>query len=823
MRVHEIATKTGLDKRKVVQIGKDLGLDVKNPMTNLSDDDANKIFEAIKSNNNKKQESKKPSPRVDVQKIEKKLQEEEKIKLEEERKQKEKQEKERQEREERQRKEKELNDKKLIESKNKEKTDNRPAQKRQNNKTENKEENKNNNNQRSRDNKSSSDNRNSRSRNRNFNKQVEPETIPVEYKDKKPNKKRRKNSSNEDRKYNDNIPSNNKFTRDLTKKTGNTVSKNKAQNRKEKKSDENKVYKVEFPTTVKDFANSVELTASEVIMKLMGMGVMATINENLDEDIVELLALEFGIEIETPEPEEQVPIEERYNLIEEDDEKDLKTRPPVVTVMGHVDHGKTSLLDKIRSASVQTGEAGGITQHIGAYTVRVNDDKITFLDTPGHEAFTMMRMRGAQVTDIAILVVAADDGVMPQTIEAISHAKAADVPIIVAINKMDKPEANPDRIKQELVEHDLVPEDWGGDTIVVPVSARTGDGIDNLLEMVLLLAEVQDLKANPDKNAVCSIIEAKLDKGKGPVASVLVQSGTLRVGDNVASGSTSGRIRAMINDKGKNVKKATPAMPVEIQGLSSVPNAGDLLYQFDDEKTARNFAAENEEAERNEQLNASRVSVDDIFNRIREGELKDFNIVLKADVKGSLEAVTQSLLKLSTDEVKINIVHSAVGGVSESDINLASASDAMIIGFNVRPNNASLELAKNEGVDIKTYTVIYKALEDIESAIKGMNAPEFVENYIGRAEVRDTFKLPNNSIIAGSYVISGKITRDSLVKILRDDVIIHEGEVSSLRRFKDDVKEVNSGYECGIGIDNFNDIKEGDIIEASIMEEVKNE
>ncbi|NLC04459.1 MAG: translation initiation factor IF-2, partial [Tissierellia bacterium] len=500
----------------------------------------------------------------------------------------------------------------------------------------------------------------------------------------------------------------------------------------------------------------------------------------------------------------------------------LKPRPAVVTVMGHVDHGKTSLLDAIKQTSVTEREAGGITQHIGAYTVNVNDKKVVFLDTPGHEAFTSMRARGAQITDIAILVVAADDGVMPQTIEAIAHAKAANVPIIVAINKMDKPDADVDRIKQGLVENGLMPEDWGGDTITVPVSAKNKEGIDELLEMILLVAEIQEFKANPNRNAIGTIVEAQLDKGKGPLATVLVQKGTLKVGDMVVSGLASGRIRAMIDDKGKRVKKAGPSIPVVILGLSEVPNAGELLYVVKDEKEARSQANKRRDIMREQQMKqTSKVSLDDLYEKIALGEIKDLNIIVKGDVRGSIEALTQSLAKLDTDEVKINTIHGGVGGITETDIMLASASNAIVIGFNVRPNLSAIEIAKNESVDIRTYRVIYEAIEDIQAAVKGMHAPKIVEEVLGRARVRATFRLPNNHTIAGIYVMSGKITRNAKVRLLRDDVVIFEGAISSLKRFKDDAREVQTGYEAGLGIDGYNDLKEGDMLEAYILKEVE--
>lgn len=574
---------------------------------------------------------------------------------------------------------------------------------------------------------------------------------------------------------------------------------------------------------VKELADLLGVNISQVITKLITLGVMASQNQEIDSEIASLIAEEFGTHVKVTEPTE-VDLLGEFKLDFEDDSKNLITRPPVVTVMGHVDHGKTSLLDAIRETHVTSGEAGGITQHIGAYTVRVNDKKVVFLDTPGHEAFTAMRARGTSVTDIAILVVAADDGVMPQTIEAINHARAAKVPMIVAINKIDKPTANIERIKQELLENGLLPEDWGGDTITVPVSAKSRMNIDELLEMILLVAEMQELKANPNRNAVGTIIEAQLDKGKGPLATVLVQKGTLSTGDMVVSGVASGRIRAMFDDKGKSIKKAGPSTPVVVLGLSEVPNSGDLMYSVDDEKKARSFAQRNREMVREEQIKSStltRVSLEDLFDRIKEGEIKDLNIIIKADVRGSIEALAQSLEKLDNEEVKINIIHSGVGGINENDIMLASASNAIVIGFNVRPNLSAIEIAKREMVDVRTYRVIYEAIKDIQDAVKGMLSPRLVEEVLGRCQIRQTFKLPNNNTIAGIYVVNGKITRNARVRLLRDDVVIFEGDVSSLRRFKDDVREVVSGYEAGLGLENYNDIKEGDMIEAFIIKEVE--
>ncbi|MFY9214533.1 MAG: translation initiation factor IF-2 [Tissierellaceae bacterium] len=583
---------------------------------------------------------------------------------------------------------------------------------------------------------------------------------------------------------------------------------------------------------VKDLADQLNAQVSQVITKLISLGVMASQNQEIDFDTAQIIAEEFGYKVilrdteddEVDEAEETEEMIAEFQLDYEDDPKDMVTRPPVVTVMGHVDHGKTSLLDAIRHTSVTEGEAGGITQHIGAYSVKVNDKKVVFLDTPGHEAFTSMRARGASITDIAVLVVAADDGVMPQTIEAINHARAAGVPIIVAINKIDKPTANVERLKQELTENGLLPEDWGGDTITVPVSAKQRENIGDLLDMILLVAEMEELKANPNRNAVGTIIEAQLDKGKGPLATVLVQKGTLSTGDMVVSGTASGRIRAMIDDKGNRVDKAGPSTPVVILGLSEVPEAGDQLFAVENERIARTYAERIKEMQRERQLKAtskSQVSLDDLFEQIKEGEIKDLNIIIKADVRGSIEALSQSLEKLDHEEVKINIIHGGVGGITENDILLASASNAIVIGFNVRPNLNAIAASKRDKVDVRTYRVIYEAIEDIEKAVKGMLAPTIVEEVLGRAEVRATFRLPNNSTVAGIYVLDGKITRNAQVRLLRDDIVIFEGGISSLKRFKDDVREVASGYEAGLGLENYNDIKENDMIEAFILKEVE--
>lgn len=569
--------------------------------------------------------------------------------------------------------------------------------------------------------------------------------------------------------------------------------------------------------TVQDLASKMSRKASEVIVKLMKLGVMATINQDLDAETAIIIASEMGVTAE-------VRIEKSKAVVEEivDPEETLKPRPPVVTVMGHVDHGKTSLLDAIRTTEVTASEAGGITQHIGAYQVEINGQKITFLDTPGHEAFTAMRARGAQVTDIAVLVVAAEDGVMPQTIEAINHAKAAGVPIIVAINKIDKENALPDRVKQELTEYGLVVEEWGGDTIAVPVSAKTKYNIEQLLEMILLVAEVKEFKANPNRPAVGNVVEAELDKGKGPVATVLVAKGTLNVGDVIVAGCAFGRIRAMVDDKGRRVKKAGPSMPVEVQGLSEVPGAGDTFDVVADEKLARQIiTARSNERKALEAKSKVKISLEDLFERIKEGEVKELNIIIKADVQGSVEALQQSLLRLSTSEVRVNPIHGGVGAITETDVMLAAASNAIILGFNVRPDSNTKATADIQGVDIRLYRVIYDAIEDVKAAMTGLLEPEYQEVVLGKAKVRQVFKVPKAGNVAGSFVTEGKITRASKIRIIRDGIVIHEGNIESLKRFKDDVKEVLEGYEFGIGLEKFNDIKEDDVIEAYILEEVK--
>ena len=570
--------------------------------------------------------------------------------------------------------------------------------------------------------------------------------------------------------------------------------------------------------TVRDFSEKIGKPAAEILKKLFMMGIVANINQDIDFETCELVAMEYDIELEhqvAKTYEETM----QENAEEVDAEEDLVPRPPVVTIMGHVDHGKTSLLDAIRKTHVTEGEAGGITQHIGAYTVECNGRMITFIDTPGHEAFTSMRARGAQVTDVVILVVAADDGIMPQTVEAINHSKAAGVPIIVAVNKIDKPESNPERVKQQLTEHGLVCEDWGGDTICVPVSAKKQQNLDELLEMVLLQADVLDLKANPNKAAKGTIIEAQLDKGRGPVATVLVQNGTLKIGDPIVAGIAYGRVRAMMNDRGENVKTAGPSCPVEVLGFNEVPSAGDIMNVAE---VSKKVAEERRNRIKAEQLkNLSKVSLEDLFSHIAEGEVKTLNIVVKADVHGSVEAVKQALEKLSNEEVRVKCIHGGVGAITESDVMFASASNAIVIGFNVRPDSGARNLAEQEKVDVRTYRIIYQAIEDVEHAMKGMFKPVFKEVHLGTISVRNTFKVSSVGTIAGAYVQDGKVQRNAQVRVVRDGVVIHEGQIASLRRFKDDVREVAAGYECGIGIENFNDIHEGDVIEAYAMEEVK--
>ena len=627
-------------------------------------------------------------------------------------------------------------------------------------------------------------------------------------------------------------------------KTENNQPKNdnkKAKRKKNKKEKNKKSHKqqpaiIEAPTeetisedtilvkdgmTVGELSEVLSVSSTELIKKLfMELKIMANINQSLTLEQIELIAMDYGKEIQEEVEINKEDLDLYFEV--EDQDKDLKERAPIVTIMGHVDHGKTTLLDTIRNTRVTAGEAGGITQHIGAYQVRAKDKKITFLDTPGHAAFTTMRARGAKITDVTILVVAADDGVMPQTIEAINHAKAAEVPIIVAVNKMDKPQANPDRVMNELVEYGLISEEWGGDTIFVPISALKGEGIDELLENILLVTEMQELKANPNRLALGTVIEAKLDKGRGAVATLLVQNGTLNVGDPLVVGNTYGRVRAMINDRNKNINVAKPSTPVEITGLQDVPNAGDRFVVFGDEKTARQIGEKRQQQyiETTRQA-SSAVSLDTLFEQMKQGEMKDLNIIIKADVQGSVEALAMSLAKIDVEGVNVRIIHTGVGAINESDITLAVASNAVVIGFNVRPDGNAKQMAQTEQVDIRLHSIIYKVIEEIEAAMTGLLDPEFVEKVIGLAEVRQVYKVSKIGTIAGAYVTEGKVSRDGKVRVIRDSVVIYEGEIDTLRRFKDDVKEVQSGYECGMTVENFNDIKEGDVFEVYIMEEVK--
>ncbi|QHW37370.1 translation initiation factor IF-2 [Staphylococcus ursi] len=651
-----------------------------------------------------------------------------------------------------------------------------------------------------------------------------------EQKNTQSNHKNQKQGNNQKQSNNQKQGNNNqqkgKYNAPKQNKKNNKGNKNKKQNKKnvpqqpsEPKELPSKITYTEG-ITVGELSDKLGVDSSEIIKKLFLLGIMANINQSLDIEALELVASDYGVELE-----EEVVIDDNdlsiyFENVEEDEEAIV--RPAVVTIMGHVDHGKTTLLDSIRNTRVTEGEAGGITQHIGAYQITNNGKKITFLDTPGHAAFTTMRARGAQVTDITILVVAADDGVMPQTIEAINHAKEADVPIIVAVNKIDKPTANPDRVMQELAEYNLIPEDWGGDTIFVPLSALSGEGIDDLLEMLILVSEVQELKANPNKAAVGTVIEAELDKSRGPAASLLVQNGTLNVGDALVVGNTHGKVRAMVNDLGKRIKTAGPSTPVEITGLSDVPQAGDRFVVFKDEKKARRIGEAREQENIIQQRQESKnVTLDNLFEQMKQGEMKDLNVIIKGDVQGSVEALAASLMKIDVEGVNVRIIHTATGAINESDVTLAHASNGIIIGFNVRPDAGAKRAADAENVDMRLHRVIYNVIEEIESAMKGMLDPEFEEKVIGQAEVRQTFKVSKVGTIAGSYVTEGKITRDAGVRVIRDGVVLFEGELDTLKRFKDDAKEVAQGYECGITIAKFNDIKEGDIIEAFVMVEVE--
>lgn len=635
------------------------------------------------------------------------------------------------------------------------------------------------------------------------------------------------------KKQNDKSNASKQTTQSNHKKKQNNKKQNKNNNKNKKKDHKKNDKKAsqapkEMPSkitytegiTVGEVAEKLNVDSSEIIKKLFMLGIMANINQSLDIEALELIASDYGVELEEEVVVDDNDLEVYFDGIEEDE--DAEERPAVVTIMGHVDHGKTTLLDSIRNTRVTDGEAGGITQHIGAYQIENKGKKITFLDTPGHAAFTTMRARGAQVTDITILVVAADDGVMPQTIEAINHAKAAEVPIIVAVNKVDKPTANPDRVMQELTEYNLIPEDWGGDTIFVPLSALSGDGIDDLLEMLVLVSEVQELKANADKAAIGTVIEAELDKSRGPAASLLVQNGTLHVGDALVVGNTHGKVRAMVNDLGKRIKTAGPSTPVEITGLQDVPQAGDRFVVFKDEKKAKRIGEAREEANILQQRQESKnISLDNLFEQMKQGEMKDLNVIIKGDVQGSVEALSASLMKIDVEGVNVRIIHTATGAINESDVTLANASNGIIIGFNVRPDAGAKRAAEAENVDMRLHRVIYNVIEEIESAMKGMLDPEFEEQVIGQAEVRQTFKVSKVGTIAGSYVTEGKITRDSGVRVIRDGIVQFDGQLDTLKRFKDDAKEVKQGYECGITVEKYNDIKEGDIIEAYVMVEVE--
>ena len=768
MRIYELAKQIEKDNAEIVALLKEKGIDVKNHMSSIDDEAINIVKAAFGGKEEVKKEEAKP----------------------------EKEHKEASPKNEN-KPEHKANDKKPEHKGNDKKPNDNKANDNRNNKPNN---NKNNNNK--------NNNKNDSNKNQGDKKHITQVFNP-------------QNSAQNDKNKNNKNNKNNNFNNNGNKNGKGGQNKPQPQPKPEPKEEEIKVITIPDYLTIKELADKMKMQASAIIKKLFMQGKMFSINQEIDYETAEEIALEYDIIVE---PEEKVDVIEELLREEEDDEATLVTRPPVICVMGHVDHGKTSLLDAIRKTNVTTGEAGGITQHIGAYMVTCKGEKITFLDTPGHEAFTAMRMRGAQSTDIAVLVVAADDGVMPQTVEAINHARAAGISIIVAVNKIDKPSANIDRVKQELAEHELVAEDWGGDTVFVPVSAHTGEGIDQLLEMILLTAEMLELKANPDRKARGLVLEAKIDKGRGPVATVLVQKGTLKVGDAAAVGSSFGRIRAMISDTGERVQVATPSTPVEILGLNSVPNAGEIFVSTKNEKEARNFA-ETFIADGKEKLieNAkakNRMSLDDLFTQMQTGDVKELNIIVKADVQGSVEAVKQSLIKLSNEEVVVKIIHGGVGAINESDVILASASNAIIIGFNVRIDNMAKDTADREGVDVRLYRVIYQAIEDVQAAMKGMLDPIFEEKVIGHAEIRQIFKASGIGNIAGSFVLDGSFQRGCKVRVMRAGDVIFEGPLASLKRFKDDVKEVRAGYECGFVFEGFNDFAELDTVEAYIMVEV---
>ena len=773
MRIYELAKQIEKDNAEIVALLKEKGIDVKNHMSSIDDEAINIVKAAFGGKEEvKKEESKKEEAKLKKEYKEASPKNENKP-------------------------EHKANDKKPEHKGNDKKPNDNKANDNRNNKPNN---NKNNNNK--------NNNKNDSNKNQGDKKHITQVFNP-------------QNSAQNDRNKNNKNNKNNNFNNNGNKNGKGGQNKPQPQPKPEPKEEEIKVITIPDYLTIKELADKMKMQASAIIKKLFMQGKMFSINQEIDYETAEEIALEYDIIVE---PEEKVDVIEELLREEEDDEATLVTRPPVICVMGHVDHGKTSLLDAIRKTNVTTGEAGGITQHIGAYMVTCKGEKITFLDTPGHEAFTAMRMRGAQSTDIAVLVVAADDGVMPQTVEAINHARAAGISIIVAVNKIDKPSPNIDRVKQELAEHELVAEDWGGDTVFVPVSAHTGEGIDQLLEMILLTAEMLELKANPDRKARGLVLEAKIDKGRGPVATVLVQKGTLKVGDAAAVGSSFGRIRAMISDTGERVQVATPSTPVEILGLNSVPNAGEIFVSTKNEKEARNFA-ETFIADGKEKLieNAkakNRMSLDDLFTQMQTGDVKELNIIVKADVQGSVEAVKQSLIKLSNEEVVVKIIHGGVGAINESDVILASASNAIIIGFNVRIDNMAKDTADREGVDVRLYRVIYQAIEDVQAAMKGMLDPIFEEKVIGHAEIRQIFKASGIGNIAGSFVLDGSFQRGCKVRVMRAGDVIFEGPLASLKRFKDDVKEVRAGYECGFVFEGFNDFAELDTVEAYIMVEV---
>ena len=758
MRIHEFAKKINKDSKDIIAILQANGIEGKKPASSISESEMNMVLEKLQP---EKKEEKKEEPKKN-----------DNVKKE---------------------------------------NDRKPAEKNNNQGGQNQKKNNNNNNSGKRNDNGNNGGRNNDGNGRNNNNNR--------------NNNNRNNGNNNNNRNNNNRNSNNNNRNNNGR---NNKQNNNAKNSSRpvsapqpKKEEEIKVITIPESITIGELADKMKMQASALIKKLFMQGMMLSVNQEVDFETAENIALEFDI---IAEQEEKVDVIEELLKEDEEDETLMVKRPPVVCVMGHVDHGKTSLLDAIRKTNVISGEAGGITQHIGAYVVNYNGEKITFLDTPGHEAFTAMRMRGAQATDIAILVVAADDGVMPQTVEAISHAKAADISIIVAVNKIDKPSANVEKVKQELAEYELLAEDWGGDTVFVPVSAHTGEGLEQLLEMVLLTAEMNELKANPNRKARGVVIEAKLDKGRGPVATVLVQKGTLHAGDAVAIGSAYGRIRAMVADNGEKIKEAGPSTPVEILGLNNVPNAGEILMSTKNEKEARNIAETFINEGREKLLEGSKakakMTLDDVFSQIQAGNLKELNIIVKADVQGSVEAVKQSLVKLSNDEVVVKVIHGGVGAINESDVTLASASSAIIIGFNVRPDNTAKEIADREDVDVRLYRVIYQAIEDVEAAMKGMLDPIYEEKVIGHAEIRQLFKSSGVGMIAGSYILDGTFQRGCKVRISREGTQIFEGDLASLKRFKDDVKEVKAGYECGLVFDGFSEFKELDIVEAYIMVEV---